>query len=67
MTAGTFSHRYVEELLGLFLGAMRHGGSGVRRRAALAALEHLISCRGPRGVPQVCRDRGVLMISARFT
>ena len=45
--AGPLLNPYASELLELFLMAMRPAATPMRRRAALTALERLVSCRGP--------------------
>ena len=45
--AGPLLEPYAGNLLTLFLAGMKHRGTPGRRRAALCALERLVSCRGP--------------------
>ena len=45
--AGPLLDPHADKLLARFLDAMKHRGAPGRRRAALAALERLVSCRGP--------------------
>ena len=45
--AGPMLELHAGTLLTLFLAGMKHRGAPGRRRAALAALERLFSCRGP--------------------